>query len=186
MIGRHIHNLDGYLQQKAIVQALTSEATQRLSHRPVEALVNTGDGKTEDSVYLTVTGLSAEAGDDGQVGRGNRVNGLITPYRPMSLEAAAGKNPVTHVGKLYNVLAHRIAAAVVNETQGDVEECYCYLLSQIGRSIDQPQLFEVKVRLRDPQPLTALAPQVQSIAQEVFGTIGFLWREIVSGTLLLW
>ena len=65
--------------------------------------MNTADGETADSVYLTVTGTSAEGGDDGQVGRGNRVNGLITPYRPMSLEAAAGKNPVTHVGKLYNL-----------------------------------------------------------------------------------
>lgn len=65
-------------------------------------------GSAQDS-YLTVTGLSAESGDDGQVGRGNRVNGLIAPYRPMSLEAAAGKNPVTHVGKLYNIIAMRIA-----------------------------------------------------------------------------
>ena len=103
----------------------------------------------------------------------------------MSLEAAAGKNPVTHVGKLYNVMAHRIAAAVVDEAQ-DVEECYCYLLSQIGRRIDQPRLFEVKVRLRDPQRLAELTPHIQSIAQEVFGTIGSLWREVVSGTLLLW
>jgi len=63
----------------------------------VEVAVNAADGETADSVYLTVTGLSAEAGDDGQVGRGNRVNGLITPYRPMSLEAAAGKNPVSHL-----------------------------------------------------------------------------------------
>jgi S-adenosylmethionine synthetase len=38
------------------------------------------------SVYLTVTGTSAEAGDDGEAGRGNRVNGLITPYRPMTME----------------------------------------------------------------------------------------------------
>ncbi len=34
------------------------------------------------------SGLSAETGDDGQVGRGNRVNGLITPNGPMSLEAS--------------------------------------------------------------------------------------------------
>ena len=47
---------------------------------------------------------AAFGGDDGQVGRGNRANGLITPYRLMSIEAAAGKNPVTHVGKLYTVL----------------------------------------------------------------------------------
>ncbi|MHA1487030.1 MAG: methionine adenosyltransferase, partial [Promethearchaeota archaeon] len=54
-------------------------------------------------LYLTITGTSAEAGDDGEVGRGNRSNGLITPCRPMSLEAVCGKNPINHVGKLYNV-----------------------------------------------------------------------------------
>jgi len=32
------------------------------------------------------------------------MHGLITPYRPMNMEATAGKNPVTHVGKLYNIL----------------------------------------------------------------------------------
>jgi S-adenosylmethionine synthetase len=42
---------------------------------------------------------------DAQFGRGNRINGLITPCRPMRLEAAAGKIPVTHVGKIYNVMA---------------------------------------------------------------------------------
>jgi S-adenosylmethionine synthetase len=31
----------------------------------------------------------------------------------MSLEAAAGKNPVTHVGKLYNIAAHDIAQTIV-------------------------------------------------------------------------
>jgi len=95
---------------------------------------HTADGDTPESIYLTVTGTSAEAGDDGEVGRGNRANGLITPYRPMSLEATAGKNPVTHVGKIYNVLAQRIAAGIVRETAG-VEEAYCSLLSRsAGRS----------------------------------------------------
>jgi len=77
-----------------------------------DAVVNLADSPAAGSVYLTVTGTSAEAGDDGQVGRGNRINGLITPCRPMSLEAAAGKNPVSHVGKIYNVVAHQIAEAL--------------------------------------------------------------------------
>ena len=82
--------------------------------------VNAADDLTAGAVYLTVTGTSGENGDDGQVGRGNRVNGLITPCRPMSLEAAAGKNPVTHVGKLYNVVAREIAEQGRFETFGGV------------------------------------------------------------------
>jgi S-adenosylmethionine synthetase len=68
--------------------------------------INAADHLPAGAVYLTVTGTSAEAGDDGEVGRGNRVNGLITPYRPMSLEAAPGKNPVTHVGKNLQLYWH--------------------------------------------------------------------------------
>ncbi len=56
--------------------------------------VNTADDIKKKSVFLTVTGTSAEMGDDGSVGRGNRCNGLITPNRPMSMEATSGKNPI--------------------------------------------------------------------------------------------
>ncbi len=85
-------------------------------------------------VFLTVTGTSAEAGDDGEVGRGNRTCGLITPYRSITLEAAAGKNPVSHVGKLYNLVASRIAAAITAEIP-DVPDAACVLVSQIGRPV---------------------------------------------------
>ncbi|MDG7047205.1 MAG: methionine adenosyltransferase, partial [Nitrososphaerota archaeon] len=65
--------------------------------------------------YLTVTGLSAENGDDGAVGRGNRVNGLITPSRPMTLEAAAGKNPVTHIGKIYSLFSFDLSKKIYDK-----------------------------------------------------------------------
>lgn len=97
------------------------------------------DARNESAVYLTVSGLSAEMGDDGQVGRGNRVSGIITPGRPMSLEAAAGKNPAAHVGKIYNVLAQRLAAMIVNEVP-QVEEANVTLVSMIGRRIDEPRI----------------------------------------------
>ena len=142
-------------------------------------------GETADSVYLTVTGLSAEAGDDGQVGRGNRVNGLITPYRPMSLEAAAGKNPVTHVGKLYNLMASRIAHAVVAGVPG-VNEANCTLLSQIGRPIDAPQVFDVKLRLADPAALASLRARIEAIAQDELSGIGRLWTNVLAGQCPVW
>ena len=59
--------------------------------------------------YLSVLGTSAEDGDSGEVGRGNQVNGLIALNRPRGSEAAAGKNPVSHVGKIYSVLTYRLA-----------------------------------------------------------------------------
>jgi len=88
-------------------------------------------------MYLTVLGTSAEGADGGEVGRGNRVNGLISLHRPMSPEAAAGKNPVSHVGKIYNLLARQMAERICAEAPV-VEEAAVWLCSQIGRRLDDP------------------------------------------------
>ncbi|MBA7706792.1 S-adenosylmethionine synthase [subsurface metagenome] len=96
-------------------------------------------------LYLTITGTSAESGDDGEVGRGNRCNGLITPCRTMSLEAVAGKNPINHVGKIYNVLANHVARDIIETGQGDVIEAHVKLLSQIGRPINDPWVNSVSI-----------------------------------------
>ena len=66
-------------------------------------------GRGAAGAYLTVTGTSAEDADSGQVGRGNRVGGLIAPARPTSGEAAAGKNALAHAGKIYGVLSRELA-----------------------------------------------------------------------------
>src|SRR5512147_726810 len=108
--------------------------------RSVRVHFNTLDepGRGLGGVYLSVLGTSAEDADSGQVGRGNRVNGLISVSRPMGTEAAAGKNPVSHVGKIYNVFSHRIAEKLYKEIEG-LREVYVYLVSRIGAPIDRPQ-----------------------------------------------
>jgi S-adenosylmethionine synthetase len=143
-IGRHVADLTDYLAKKAGVAGLAEAAARSASGLAAAVEVNAGDDPDRGDVYLTVTGTSAEAGDDGEVGRGNRANGLITPYRPMTLEAAAGKNPVNHVGKLYAVVAGWIARGVV-EALGDGAGAECLMLSQIGRAIDDPALVDLRV-----------------------------------------
>ena len=181
LVGRYVADMEDYRAKKLRVSEIASAAAGGRAR--VE--VNAADGDTADSIYLTVTGLSAEAGDDGQVGRGNRVNGLITPYRPMSLEAAAGKNPVSHVGKLYNLLATRIARALVGEVSG-VREAHCYLVSQIGRPITDPQLADLKLRLEDPAALAALRPRVAQLAKDHLGGLVTLWRDLLEGPQQVW
>lgn len=97
-----------------------------------------------NGVYLTLTGTSAEDADSGEVGRGNRVNGVISLNRPMGTEAAAGKNPVSHVGKIYTVLSHRMATELYERVEG-IREVYVWLLSQIGSPIDRPKRIYVKI-----------------------------------------
>jgi len=118
---------------------------QKLTKRELNVDINTADDYSKGIYYLTVSGLSMENGDDGSVGRGNRANGLITPMRPMSMEASAGKNPVTHVGKLYNILSNIVANDIYKAGKGDIVEVHTRILSQIGHPIDQPQAASAKL-----------------------------------------
>jgi S-adenosylmethionine synthetase len=118
---------------------------------PVVIRINALDdpaSEDESGIYLTVSGLSAEHGDDGQVGRGNRISRLITPSRPMSLEATAGKCPVSHVGKIYNIIADRLAHHLVSQVAG-IAEVEVQIVSCIGQPIDLPQLVDIKVVPKD-------------------------------------
>jgi S-adenosylmethionine synthetase len=180
LVGRHVRDLADYFAKKERVRSLAAAAARGASGGEIEVQVNAADGETADSVYLTVTGLSAEAGDDGQVGRGNRVNGLITPYRPMSLEAAAGKNPVSHTGKLYNLLAERIASALVDALPG-VDEAHCHLLSRIGSPVSEPQLAHIGLRLADPDAIDAVRHAAAKIARAQLRDAAELWREVLEG-----
>jgi S-adenosylmethionine synthetase len=101
-------------------------------------------GRDIDGVYLTVLGTSADGADSGQVGRGNRVNGLISLNRPQCSEAAAGKNPVSHVGKIYNLLTHKVAKEIHQQVPG-TREVYVWMLSKIGSLIDKPTVAAVQI-----------------------------------------
>lgn len=139
-ISSRISSLEEYRRHLADVKD-TAEGVIRDHGMKPDVYVNTADEIDEKEVYMTVTGTSAEMGDDGSVGRGNRVNGLITPHRSMSMEAASGKNPVTHIGKIYNLLASEISRDIHQETG---EYAGVKLLSQIGKPIDDPKLVEVE------------------------------------------
>ncbi|MFB6147347.1 MAG: methionine adenosyltransferase, partial [Candidatus Nanohaloarchaea archaeon] len=112
VIASEVGGREDYLDVLEEVERRAEELVREETSLEPEVHVNTADQPGDGEVYLTVTGTSAEMGDDGSVGRGNRVNGLITPHRSMSMEAASGKNPVTHVGKIYNLLAHDISRAI--------------------------------------------------------------------------
>jgi S-adenosylmethionine synthetase len=140
VISGRIGGVEDYRKVKQEVEDVAAEFVRENSELEPEIYVNTADEPEKDSYYVTVTGTSAEMGDDGSVGRGNRVNGLITPHRSMSLEAASGKNPVTHVGKIYNLKAREIA----EEIGGGEKFSEVKILSQIGAPLDEPQTVEVK------------------------------------------
>lgn len=145
MIDRWIRDIDEYLNVKEqVINDIHNLAVKIAEDYDVKIYVNTADIPEKKSVYLTVTGTSAEHGDDGATGRGNRANGLIAPMRPLSMEAVAGKNPVNHVGKIYNIVAKRIANDIYNSVDC-FKEVYVEIVSQIGRRIDQPLITAIRV-----------------------------------------
>jgi Archaeal S-adenosylmethionine synthetase len=167
-VDKFVKDSSEYFSVKEEFQKLVEDNASKISDEEVKVFINTADkdGDKITSHYLTVTGLSMENGDDGSVGRGNRVNGIITPYKPMSMEAAAGKNPVTHVGKLYNVLSNKIAAQVVKEEGGDILEVLVRIVSQIGRSIDNPHVASLQVIYADNVDPSKHKKNIEAIADK--------------------
>ena len=147
--------------------------------RTLKVDLNTAD--TGHSAYLTVTGTSSEMGDDGSVGRGNRVTGLITPYRPMSMEAAAGKNPVSHVGKIYNLLARRIACDIA-DIEG-IREVHTYLLAQIGHHIDDPAEACARIVTDENSSLSEYKSDIQDIMRKHIEDVTLITDLVVDGKL---
>lgn len=190
IIDREVENKYEYMKVKEdIVEEVKTLANKIATDYNVKVYVNTADMPERDSFYLTVTGTSAEHGDDGATGRGNRANGLITPMRPISLEATAGKNPVNHVGKIYNVLARLIAEKIYGEYQHLFEDVYVELLSQIGKPIDRPLIASVKLVPRDVN-ITEIPVNVKSeingIVDEMLANIRKITELVVNDQVILY
>jgi S-adenosylmethionine synthetase len=138
LISRHIRSLDEYIEAKKIIRKEVECLSKKLTDKEICVVVNNADNEKAGSIYLTLSGTSAEMGDDGSVGRGNRANGLITPFRPMTLEATAGKNPVSHTGRIYSILAFEMAERIIKNSP-EIRGAEVYLLSEIGRPINNPK-----------------------------------------------
>jgi len=165
MISKYINDASEYVSYtNQIKEAVLDLAADIIPERNVSCQINVADNIEKGIMYLTITGTSAEAGDDGEVGRGNRSNGLITPCRTMSLEAVCGKNPINHVGKLYNITSTEIAREIVKRGQGDIIEAHVKLLSQIGRKITDPWISSIELIEADNTNFES----VRKIAEEVF------------------
>ena len=182
MIGRYLAHMDDYLGEKAAVEKAVLDLAMQHGFSACEVSANAADDVSARAIYLTVTGTSAEAGDDGQVGRGNRVNGLITPFRPMSLEAAAGKNPVTHVGKIYNVLANELAQSLVSEIP-EITAAQCLIASRIGRPLASPAMLQVKLATQDGYPIDSLRRRVEDVTARCLSRVPKLVDEFVAGAI---
>jgi len=178
IIDAHVEDLDDYRDAVRGVEDSVAGMAREYTDREVAVHVNTADSYEEGAIYLTTTGTSAEQGDDGSVGRGNRANGLITPNRPMSMEATSGKNPVNHIGKIYNLLSTEIAESVVADVDG-IRQLQVRLLSQIGQPIDNPSVADAAVITEDGVDVADIEGEVAAaIDRELAGVTDITERVI--------
>jgi S-adenosylmethionine synthetase len=188
-VDRFVDNVEAYFSRKEEIReaALDAVNRERLNFEKVVVDINTLDDKSrgEDGMYLTVLGTSAEGADCGQVGRGNKVNGVIALNRPMSTEAAAGKNPISHVGKIYSFLTHRIAEDIYGEVAG-VREVYVWLCSQIGRPIDEPLIASAQLSLAKGVSLNSIRGQIEGIMERELDDIYDFTAGLARGELSVW
>lgn len=165
LVDQFVESERDYFKKKAeIHHEIEKFVKENAEFERIVVKLNTLDvkGRGIGGVYLTVLGTSADGADSGQVGRGNRVNGVIPLNRPLCSEAAAGKNPVSHVGKIYNLLTHRIASQIYEKVAG-MEEVYIWLLSQIGKPIDEPAIAAAQVVMRKGNRIEDVRGEIEEV-----------------------
>lgn len=185
-VDRFISHETYYFERKAAIRDELHRLLLPELHEidQLDIAINTLDqpGRGIGGMYLTVLGTSAEGGDGGQVGRGNRVNGIISLNRPASNEAAAGKNPVSHVGKIYSLLSHQMAHHIYTLVE-PVQEVHVWLCSQIGAPIEAPWVTAVQMALTPGVEVPDVEGMITDIVHAEFADLPTFIARLTRGEL---
>jgi len=187
-VDQFVSDAKDYMRKKAEIVADVQEfANAKNAFDKVNVYINTldVDDRGVDGLFLTVLGTCADGADSGQVGRGNKVNGVISLNRPIGTEAAAGKNPVSHVGKIYNALTHQIARSICDEVPEVAETCV-WLLSQIGKPIDQPAIAAAQVVMNDGCSLSTVQSRITEVIDAELAEIEDFCKKLTYGKISVW
>lgn len=172
-----------FTRKREMIAALTARLRGELRDLDeVRLALNTLDDAEhgDAGMYLTVLGTSAEGADCGQVGRGNKVNGLISFNRPLGAEAVAGKNPVSHVGKIYSLLAHKLAGDIHASVAG-VREVQVWLGSRIGDPIDRPAMACLQLVPQPGAELADLQPAATAVVERGLAGLDDFMASLIRG-----
>jgi S-adenosylmethionine synthetase len=100
----------------------------------------------------------------------------------MSMEATSGKNPVNHIGKIYNLLSTEIAHRVVDEVDG-IRDLRVRLLSQIGRPIDRPHVADVELVTEPGVQVGDIEDAVETIVDRELAAVTGITERVIDGEL---
>jgi S-adenosylmethionine synthetase len=81
---------------------------------------------------------------------------------------------VSHVGKLYNLFATDLCRSIV--VNGLAEEASAFLVSRIGKPVNEPQVLDIKVSPRD-----ADFESIRRTASLMLAGMPGMWKRILAG-----
>ncbi|MBU2578847.1 hypothetical protein KKA09_01900 [Patescibacteria group bacterium] len=176
-VANYVNNLNEYIENLSKSRKFINKIITDNEIKNYELHINTRDNYELAELYLTAIGSSIESGDEGLAGRGNRVNKLISPTKPMSMEGSCGKNPIYHVGKIYYVAAFDLANKIYDKFRIENE---VYLVSQSGRNLLDPWIVAVNVPLG-----FRLENELKQIIKDEIKQIPEITKSILEGKIII-
>ncbi len=170
-----------FARKREMLNAIDEHIREKFGIKHLSIEINTLDreGKGIEGLYLTVLGTSADGSDSGQVGRGNRANGLISLMRPAGSESYAGKNPLSHIGKVYTALCFEIAEDLY-KMLGEDDEVLVWMYNKIGKPVGEPIAVVVEVTADSID-----GNNIRGIIDEHLTSIDELYKRLMSGVTRL-
>jgi S-adenosylmethionine synthetase len=182
-VDKFVESESHYFKQKQEMQQKIQDFLKNKDQFDIELNINCLDNKTRgiDGLYLTVLGTSADNADSGEVGRGNNANRVISPSRPAGAEATAGKNPVSHIGKIYNALSFTIADEIHRNVNG-ISEVFVWMYNVIGRPVNDPKAVIVQPIVEAYFKKEA-EQKIQEIVNKNLSNINQFCNNLISGKI---
>lgn len=178
-LAKDIISLEQYFKRKNEVYNDIKQKIERKFKQEVNLMMNATDRNGRP--YLTALGSVADTGDVGVVGRGNRINGLITPMRPMSIEAPAGKNPIDHTGKIYSVVVNELAHEIYNSVRVPVS---VHIFTSKERSLSDPD--QIIVQLSKTEKKDIDYNKIIELIKNKMNHVSYTSRQIIIDGVEMW
>ena len=184
-VDSHVDSENHYFKRKQdMLQSISEFHRKRGDFDEVNITMNNLDTKNKgiEGLYLTVLGTSADNADSGEVGRGNMANRVISLTRPAGSEATAGKNPVSHIGKIYNALSFKLAEEI-QKAVPDLEEVLVWMYNVIGKPVNEPKAIIIQPISDKELDVAKFESAIKEIVEQNLNKMDEFCMQLASGKI---
>jgi len=184
-VDSHVDSENHYFKRKQdMLQSISEFHRKRGDFDEIKITMNNLDTKNKgiEGLYLTVLGTSADNADSGEVGRGNMANRVISLTRPAGSEATAGKNPVSHIGKIYNALSFKLAEEI-QKAVPDLEEVLVWMYNVIGKPVNEPKAIIIQPISDKELDVAKFESAIKEIVEQNLNKMDEFCMQLASGKI---